>query len=110
MNVSRTNIPEAVFRIRIHFFRIRIQRLRLETNTDPDPDSEIEILQKILTAVSQAVFYSMVSTNSPTTCHFKVIVICNRTSAVDSDRPGFSGSGSRNAKWHTQKFKNFTFL
>jgi hypothetical protein len=25
----------AVFRIRIHFFRIRIQRLRLETNTDP---------------------------------------------------------------------------
>jgi hypothetical protein len=28
---------KAVFRIRIHFFRIRIQRLRLETNTDPDP-------------------------------------------------------------------------
>jgi hypothetical protein len=30
---------EAVFRIRINFFRIwiRIQRMRLETNTDPDP-------------------------------------------------------------------------
>jgi hypothetical protein len=30
----------AVFRIRIHFFRIRIQRLRLETNTDPDTDPD----------------------------------------------------------------------
>jgi hypothetical protein len=44
MDVQATEKPSAlnrehpaVFRIRIHFFRIRIQSLRLETNTDPDP-------------------------------------------------------------------------
>ncbi len=41
---------KAVFRIRIHFFRIRIQRLRLEVNTDPDTDPDpirVEIIEFI---------------------------------------------------------------